>query len=74
MNDKAINNSLYGDATRDLASIAKDLIQNCQRKIKQGMDEIESLNQNKQTKRRQVYLHSIGRMTNLRKLQLGLRD
>jgi hypothetical protein len=40
--------------------------------IKPGMTEIDARTQDRQNKPQQVYHHSIGKMSNLKKLQMGL--
>jgi hypothetical protein len=75
MNEKYINNAIYSesfqrDATDNCGSTVRDLVQNYHPQIKQGLTEIDDGSQVKPVQRERVYLHSIGRFSKLRKLQM----
>ena len=77
MNNQQINNAVFREliqenATDNRASIAKEINQNCQPEIKQGVTEIDTNSQVEPKERKRVYLHSIGRFSNLKKLQMGI--
>ena len=76
MNNQHINNAVFResiqqDATDNCTSIAKEIIQNCHLQIKQGTTEIDTNSHVAPKERKRVYLHSIGRFSNLKKLQMG---
>ena len=52
--------------------ITKNIVQDLFCSIKQGMTKIDTLRQVRINKQQQVYRYSIGRMNNLKKLQMGL--
>jgi len=77
MNTKLFNHaidsdSIMKDVNSGLILRARNIALEFCRQIKQGMTEIDVIRQDQQKKRQQVYRHSIGRMSNLKKLQIGL--
>jgi hypothetical protein len=77
MNTKIFNHaidsdSIIEDVNSDLILRAKNVAQEFCRQIEQGMTEIDARRQDQQKKQQQVYRHSIGRMSNIKKLQMGL--
>jgi hypothetical protein len=76
MNNKHIKNTAYdksllGYAAATFVSMAEDAVQNSYPQIRQDVTETEANGQVKPVKRERVYLHSIGRFSKLRKLQMG---
>lgn len=76
MNNKHIENTTYdesilGYATSVFVPMAKPAVKNSQPEIKQGITKIDTNSQEKPEERKRVYLHSIGRFTKLKKLQMG---
>ena len=76
MNNKHIKNTTYdesllGYATTSFIPMAKTAVKNSHPETRQDMTETEDNGQVKPVKREQVYLHSIGRFSKLRKLQMG---
>jgi hypothetical protein len=76
MSDKYTKNKIYdnsfpGDATCSCAATVKYRGQNCHSQTDQGVTENDASNQDKLVERKRVYLHSIGRFSNLKKLQMS---
>ncbi len=76
MNDKHIKNTTYdesllGYATTTFVPMTKNTVKNSHPEKRQHVTEIEAHGQVKPIKRERVYLHSIGRFSKLRKLQMG---
>ena len=76
MDNKHIKNttndeSLLGYATATLVPMAKFADKNSHSEIRQDMIKTEANSLDMPNKRKRVYLHSIGRFSNLRKLQMG---
>jgi hypothetical protein len=76
MNDKHIKNTTYdesllGYSTATFVPMAKPAVDNSHPEIRQDMTEAGANGQVKPVKRERVYLHSIGRFSKLRKLQMG---
>jgi len=76
MNNKHIKNttndeSLLGYAVATFVSMAENAVQNSHPETRQDMTETEASGQVNPVKRERVYLHSIGRFSKLRKLQMG---
>lgn len=76
MNNKPINNTIHdeslpGYAAATFVSMAEDAVQNSYPQARQDTTETAPLAQVKPVKRERVYLHSIGRFSKLRKLQMG---
>lgn len=63
--------SLLEYATTTLVPITMPAVNNSHSETKQDMTETEANGQVKSEKREQVYLHSIGRFSKLKKLQKG---
>ena len=79
MKNKHIKNTTYEEslleyATTTLVPMTKPALNNSHSEPGQDMTETEADGQDKPPKRKRVYLHSIGRFTNLRKLQKGTCD
>jgi hypothetical protein len=77
MNTKLFNHvidsdSIIEDVNSDLILRARNVALEFCRQIKRGMTEIDVIRQDQQKKQQQVYRHSIGRMSNHKKLQMGL--
>ena len=76
MNNKQIKNRTYdetnlGYAASTFVSMAEDAVQNSYPQVRQDTTETEANTLDKSNKRKRVYLHSIGRFSNLKKLQMG---
>lgn len=76
MNNKLIKNTTYdesllGYATATFVPMTKPAVKNSHPEIRQDMIETEANRHVKPVIRERVYLHSIGRFSKLRKLQLG---
>ncbi len=76
MKNKLIKNKNYDEsilryATTTLVPITKSAVNDSQPETRQDMTETEAKGQIKPGKREQVYLHSIGRFSKLKKLQKG---
>ena len=76
MNNKHIKNptydeSLLGYAAATFVPMTKPAVKNSHPETRQDMTETEDNGQVKPVKRERVYLHSIGRFSKLRKLQMG---
>lgn len=77
MNNNFITHTLEIDSEIKNVSIGvflktRNLVQGLFCTIKQGMTEIDARRQDHQNKQQQVYRYSIGKMNNLKKLQMGL--
>lgn len=76
MNNKHLKNttfdeSLLGYAAAPFLSMAEGAVQNSYPQVKQDTAETEASKLDKPNSRKRVYLHSIGRFSNLKKLQRG---
>jgi hypothetical protein len=76
MNNKHIKNTTYdvsllGYATATFVPMAKPAVKNYNPEIRQDMTKTEANSRDRLNKRKRVYLHSIGRFSNLKKLQMG---
>ncbi len=76
MNNKHIENTTYdesilGYAAATFVSMAENAVQNSYPQVRQNTTETEANTLDKSNKRKRVYLHSIGRFSNLKKLQMG---
>jgi len=76
MNNKHIKNtihdeSLLGYATATFIPIEKSAVKNPRPEKRQDMTKTEANGLDRPNKRKRVYLHSIGRFSNLKKLQVG---
>ena len=76
MNNKHIKNTTYdesllGYTAATFVSIAEDAVQNSYPQVRQDTAETEANTLDKSNNRKRVYLHSIGRFSNLKKLQMG---
>lgn len=76
MSNKHIKNTTYdksllGYAAATFVSMAEDADQNSYPQIRQDMTNTEANGLDRTNKRKRVYLHSIGRFSNLKKLQMG---
>lgn len=79
MNDKHINYSMYSeslqeDATDKCGSTVRHLVHRQHSQKQQDLTEIDDSSRVKPVKRERVYLHSIGRLSKLRKLQMSTSD
>jgi hypothetical protein len=79
MSDKHTNNEIYGnslpgDAAGSCAATVKYGVQNYHSQTDRDLTEIDAKNQDKAVERKRVYLHSIGRFGNLKKLQMSAYD
>ena len=79
MNNKQFKNTTYDEpilehAATNFVPMAKSTVQINQPDIRQRRMKTPVNSQNKTQKRKRVYLHSIGRFTNLRKLQMSNYD
>jgi len=79
MNNKHIKNTTYDESILEYAAtifvpMAKPVVQINHPDTRQGRVETSVNSQDKSGKPKRVYLHSIGRFTNLRKLQMGTYD
>ena len=77
MNNNFITHTIESDSEIKNAAIGvflktRNLVQGLFCTIKQGMTEIDARLHDHQKKQQQVYRQSIGRMSNLKKLQMGL--
>ena len=77
MNNNFVTHIIESDSDIKSAAIGtflktRNLVQCLFCTIKQGMAEIDTRRQDHQNKQQQVYRYSIGRMNNLKKLQMGL--
>ena len=68
--NKTYDNSFPGDAACSCAATVKYRVQNYHSQTDQGVTEKDASNQDKRVERKRVYLHSIGRFSNLKKLQM----
>jgi len=76
MNDKYIKNTTYDESllahtTATFIPMTKPTVKNSHPETRQDMTETEANGQVKPVKRERVYLHSIGRFSKLRRLQMG---
>jgi len=76
MNKKHIKNTTYeksllGYAAAIFVPTAKPADQKSRPEIRQDMAKTEADSLDRPNKRKRVYLHSIGRFSNLKKLQMG---
>lgn len=76
MNNKYIKNTTYdesllGYTTATFVPMARSAVNKSHPEIRLDMTETEANGQVKPVKRERVYLHSIGRFSKLRKLQMG---
>ncbi len=76
MKNNHIKNTTYDEslleyATTAFVSITKPAVTNSHSETRQHITETETNGQVKPEKREQVYLHSIGRFSKLKKLQKG---
>jgi len=76
MNNKHIENTTYdesilGYATSVFVPMAKPAVKNSPPEIRQDMTKTETNSVERPNNRKRVYLHSIGRFSNLKKLQMG---
>jgi len=73
MNNKntTYGEALLGYAAATFVSTAENAVQNSYPQVRQDTTEIEANGKEKPVKRERVYLHSIGRFSKLRKLQMG---
>jgi len=79
MKNKHIKNTTHDEslleyATTTLVPMTRPAVNNSHSETGQDMTETEADGQDKPQKRKRVYLHSIGRFTNLKKLQKGTYD
>ena len=79
MKNKHIKNTNYDEslleyATTTFVPITKSAANNSQPGTKQDMTKTEANGQIEPEKRERVYLHSIGRFSKLKKLQIGAYD
>jgi len=79
MNNKNFKNTTYDEPILEHAAtifvpMATSAVQINRPDIRQDRMETSANSQDKTQKRKRVYLHSIGRFTNLRKLQMGTCD
>jgi hypothetical protein len=75
MNNKHIKNTVYdesipGCTTATFAPMAKSEVNNSHPESKQDMTETEANGRVNPVKRERIYLHSIGRFSKLKKLQM----
>lgn len=76
MNNKHIKNTTYDESLQGYAAatfvpMSKPAVYNSRPETRQDMTETEASGQVNPVKRERVYLHSIGRFSKLRKLQMG---
>ena len=76
MNNKNFKNTTYDEpilehAAATFLSIAEDAVQNSYPQVRQDTTETGANSLEKSNNRKRVYLHSIGRFRNLKKLQMG---
>ena len=76
MSNKHIKNTTYdksllGYAAASLVPMAKPATKNNHPEIRQDMANTEANSLDRTNKRKRVYLHSIGRFSNLKKLQMA---
>ena len=76
MNNKHFKNTTYDEpilehAAATFVPMTKPAVKNSQPETRQDMTETDAIDQVTPIKRERVYLHSIGRFSKLRKLQMG---
>ena len=79
MKNKHIINETYDESLLDYATttfvpITTPAVNNSFSETRQDTTETEASEQDKPEKRKRVYLHSIGRFSKLKKLQMGTND
>ncbi len=76
MDNKHIKNTTNDElilryTTATLVPMAKPAVENNHPEVRQDMTKTMANSLDKPNRRKQVYLHSIGRFSNLKKLQMG---